>query len=53
MAYANRLGGNRREDLQRLLDGPLKGIFGGMHILPFFYPNVSCPPEKALRLRRS
>ncbi len=38
MTYANRLGGNRLEDLGRLLDGPLKGIFGGVHILPFFYP---------------
>jgi sucrose phosphorylase len=38
VTYANRLGGNRLEDLQRLLDGPLKGIFGGVHILPFFYP---------------
>ncbi|MEO8608859.1 MAG: sucrose phosphorylase [Chloroflexota bacterium] len=38
IAYANRLGGDHLEDLQRLLDGPLKGIFGGVHILPFFYP---------------
>ncbi len=38
MTYANRLGGNCLEDLQRLLEGPLKGIFGGVHILPFFYP---------------
>ncbi|MEO8393852.1 MAG: sucrose phosphorylase [Chloroflexota bacterium] len=38
LAYANRLGGNRLEDLQRVLDGPLKDIFGGVHILPFFYP---------------
>ncbi len=36
--YANRFGGNRLEDLQRLLDGPLEGVFGGVHILPFFYP---------------
>ena len=36
--YANRFGGSRLEDLQRLLDGPLQGIFGGVHILPFFYP---------------
>ena len=36
--YANRFGGNRLEDLQHLLDGPLQGIFGGVHILPFFYP---------------
>ncbi len=38
LTYANRLGGDRLEDLQRLLDGPLNGIFGGVHILPFFYP---------------
>ncbi len=38
LTYANRLGGDRLEDLQRLLDGPLHGVFGGVHILPFFYP---------------
>jgi len=38
ITYANRLGGDRLEDLQRLLEGPLKGILGGVHILPFFYP---------------
>lgn len=38
ITYANRFGGDRLEDLQRLLDGPLKNIFGGVHILPFFYP---------------
>ncbi|MBZ0282223.1 MAG: sucrose phosphorylase [Anaerolineae bacterium] len=38
ITYANRLGGDRLEDLQRLLDGPLKGVFGGVHVLPFFYP---------------
>jgi sucrose phosphorylase len=38
VTYADRLGGNRLEDVQRLLDGPLKDIFGGVHLLPFFYP---------------
>jgi sucrose phosphorylase len=38
ITYANRLGGNRLEDLGNLLDDPLKDIFGGVHILPFFYP---------------
>jgi len=38
ITYANRLGGNRLGDLQRLLAGPLKGLLGGVHILPFFYP---------------
>jgi sucrose phosphorylase len=36
--YANRLGGDHLEDLNPLFDGPLKGVFGGVHILPFFYP---------------
>lgn len=38
ITYANRFGGDRLEDLQRLFDGPLNGVFGGVHILPFFYP---------------
>jgi sucrose phosphorylase len=38
ITYANRLGGSLLDDLQRLFDGPLNGIFGGVHILPFFYP---------------
>jgi sucrose phosphorylase len=38
LTYANRLGGNSLEDLQRSLYGPLKDSFGGVHILPFFYP---------------
>lgn len=38
ICYANRLGGNQLEDLKRLLDGSLKDVFGGVHILPFFYP---------------
>jgi sucrose phosphorylase len=38
ITYANRLGGSDLEDLRRLLDGPLKGVFAGVHILPFFYP---------------
>ena len=38
LTYANRLGGNGLEDLQRLLAGPLKDMFGGVHILPFFHP---------------
>ncbi len=37
ITYANRLGGHL-EDLRRLLSGPLGGLFGGVHILPFFYP---------------
>lgn len=35
--YADRLGGNLNA-LSRLLDGPFEGLFGGVHILPFFNP---------------
>ena len=37
IAYANRFG----EDLaglRALLDGPLRGLFGGVHVLPFYRP---------------
>jgi len=37
IAYADRLGGSLR-GLARLLDGPLGGLFGGVHVLPFFLP---------------
>jgi sucrose phosphorylase len=38
IAYADRLSGGTFRDLQRLLDGPLAGAFGGVHVLPFFHP---------------
>jgi len=38
IAYVDRLSGGRLEDLQRLLTGPLEGVFGGVHLLPFFEP---------------
>ncbi|MEM6803772.1 MAG: sucrose phosphorylase [Bacteroidota bacterium] len=38
ITYVNRFGGNNLEDLHALLAGPLKGIFSGVHLLPFFYP---------------
>ncbi len=38
IVYADRLGGGRIAELHRLLKGPLTGLFGGIHILPFFYP---------------
>jgi sucrose phosphorylase len=38
IAYADRLPGGTFHDLQRLLEGPLKGAFGGVHVLPFFHP---------------
>jgi sucrose phosphorylase len=37
IAYADRLGGTLA-GLGRLLDGPLAGLFGGVHVLPFFVP---------------
>lgn len=37
ITYANRLGSNLNE-LRRLLEGPLAGLFTGVHILPFFDP---------------
>lgn len=37
ITYANRLGSNLSE-LRRLLEGPLAGLFTGVHILPFFDP---------------
>ena len=38
IAYVDRLSGGTFHDLQRLLDGPLAGAFGGVHVLPFFHP---------------
>jgi sucrose phosphorylase len=37
IAYADRLGGSLPA-LAELLDGPLDGLFGGVHVLPFFLP---------------
>ena len=37
IAYADRLGGSL-PGLAALLDGPLAGLFGGVHVLPFFVP---------------
>jgi sucrose phosphorylase len=37
IAYVDRLGGDFA-GLQRLLDGPLSGLFGAIHLLPFFHP---------------
>jgi sucrose phosphorylase len=36
--YADRLGGGGLRELTALLDGPLAGLFGGVHLLPFFHP---------------
>lgn len=37
IAYADRFGGSIR-GLRELLDGPLAGIFDGVHVLPFYTP---------------
>ena len=38
VTYVDRLSGGTFPDLQRLLAGPLQGLFGGVHVLPFFHP---------------
>src|SRR4030095_16746353 len=38
IAYVDRVPGGTFRDLQHLLDGPLAGAFGGVHVLPFFHP---------------
>ena len=38
ITYVDRLGGGNLAALQSLLDGSLKGVFGGVHLLPFFHP---------------
>jgi sucrose phosphorylase len=39
IAYVDRFSGGGLRDLQSLLnDGPLAGLFGGVHLLPFFLP---------------
>ncbi|WP_449405816.1 sucrose phosphorylase [Massilia phosphatilytica] len=36
ITYVDRFGGKTLSDLEALLDGPLAGVFGGVHLLPFF-----------------
>ena len=38
ITYVDRFGGDTLADLHALLKGPLTGLFGGVHLLPFFYP---------------
>ena len=38
IAYVDRLTAGTFRDLASLLDGPFKGAFGGVHVLPFFHP---------------
>jgi sucrose phosphorylase len=35
IAYVDRLPGGTFRDVRQLLDGPLSGAFGGVHVLPF------------------
>jgi len=37
IAYADRLGGSLRGTLE-LMRGPFAGLFGGVHLLPFYHP---------------
>ena len=37
ITYVDRLGGGDLAALQALLKGPLQGVFGGVHLLPFFH----------------
>ena len=38
IAYVDRLSGGGLRELNDLLSGPLRGVFGAVHLLPFFYP---------------
>ena len=38
IAYVDRLTGGTFRDVAPLLEGPLEGAFGGVHLLPFFHP---------------
>lgn len=38
ITYADRLSGGSLAELEALLTGPLAGVFGGVHILPFYDP---------------
>ena len=38
IAYVDRLSGGTVRQLHHLLTGPLRGLFGGVHVLPFFHP---------------
>jgi len=37
ITYVNRFGGENLAHLNELLTGPLQGVFGGVHLLPFFH----------------
>jgi sucrose phosphorylase len=38
ITYVDRLSGGGFAELTALLEGPLRGLFGGVHVLPFFDP---------------
>jgi sucrose phosphorylase len=38
ITYVDRFGGGGLKELGALLQGPLAGVFGGVHLLPFFHP---------------
>ncbi len=38
ITYADRLSGGGFRALEALLTGPLDGVFGGVHVLPFYHP---------------
>lgn len=38
ITYVDRFGGGGLKELTALLSGPLAGVFGGVHLLPFFHP---------------
>lgn len=38
ITYVDRLTGGGIRELSALLNGPLAGVFGGAHLLPFFHP---------------
>ncbi len=37
ITYVDRFGGSNLQELKALLSGPLKDVFGGVHLLPFFH----------------
>ena len=38
ITYVDRLADGGFAELTALLEGPLRGLFGGVHVLPFFDP---------------
>jgi sucrose phosphorylase len=38
ITYVDRLSGGGIRQLSQLLSGPLQGLFGGVHLLPFYHP---------------